>query len=268
MTAFKFPLILSIWCLSLTMPLFGQDRIVVDQYNDFGGKTFESSNRKDGILVFREFYAFDEKKMREETIFTDDHTAIFGIDQINSEFMFDVKVKREKIFSIRFAKVNLVKKSTDFYDQSSRLKLKTKNNFVEPYLGYNIIHYKPKSNLKPDEKFGLVKTKMEWHYPQNLEGLSKYIEFYSEDGEKKVRVENYYTQKSMRDNGIYKSVYYTEDKRRVKQEWYYTPQFSEKNKGVYKKIQNHTYYSMSRKKTSTYYYDQAGNVIFDQSIKY
>jgi len=242
--------------LLLSFSLEAQEKYIIDKTNEYGGVTLGYSKKSDGLYSVKEFYAFDQKKMKQISVFTDAYAYLYGVAIITTEYMFDKKIKEEKVFTEKFSKTTLIKTTTDYFEQSTGIQFKTKNNFSENYLGYNLIYYKPKEDLSGNAKKKLIREKIEWYYPENDEGISKYIIYFDVKGIEKERVENYYTQKTAIDSGIFKSIYYLKSGKKKRQEWYYTAIYSAENDDIYIKVNNYKYDPLKGSKVTTHYFDK------------
>ncbi|MBU2645963.1 hypothetical protein KKI24_14755 [bacterium] len=235
----------------------GADQDVIDENNEFGGRTLEISNQ-DGSFV-RVYYDDDEIKIKSETVFTIDYPVENGLDMIIDYFAFDKKVKEERIYSNRFAEETLIKKTIDYFDRfadplTNAAIIKTENHFLDAYNGYNVI-YREKG----------LKTKIEWFYPLNIDGIEKNV-IYFDEKEIGIKVESFYTEKTTREKGYQRRVYFNEYSpskyfRKARQEMYYTDAFAEQNNGASKQIDVFHYSSGNDFEVETHWFNKKGEKI-------
>ena len=238
--------------------LLAAEQDIIEEINEYGGRTFEISNQ-DGSFI-RIFYDDDEIKIKEETIFTIDYPVENGLDKIISYYAFDKKVKEERIFSNRVSENTLIKKTIDHFDRfadpnDKSAILKTENHFLDEYNGRNVVYWKDG-----------MKAKIEWFYPLNIDGIEKNI-IYFDDKEMSIRVESFYTEKTRREKGFKRRVYYNEYSpnkyfRKARQEWFYTDEYAERNKGVAKRIEVFHYSAGSPVRIETNHFNRKGEKIF------
>jgi len=239
-------------------PLLAVEQDVIDQNNEFGGRTFEISNQ-DGSFI-RVYYDDDETKIKEEIIYTIDYPVENGLDKVISYFAFDKKIREEKVFSGRISENTLIKRTIDHYDRFAdpgvkSAIVKTENHFLDEYNGYNIIY---RENGK--------KTRIEWFYPLNVDGINKNI-IYFDDREMGVKVESFFTEKTMLEKGHIKRVYYNEYSpnkyfRKSRQETYYTDEYASVNKGVAVQIEVFHYEAGENVRVETNRFNKKGEKIF------
>ncbi len=208
----------------------------------------------------RLYYDDDEIKIKEETIFSIDYPVENGLDKIVSYFAFDKKVREEKIYSNRVSENTLIKRSIDYYDRfadpnDKAAIIKTENHFLDAYNGYNVVY----------RENGL-KKKIEWYYPLNVDGIKKNV-IYFDDKEMGFRVESFFTEKTRREKGYLKRIYFNEYSpnkyfRKVRQEVYYTDEFIEQNGGMAKQIDVFHYSSGNQVRIETNKFDKKGMKIF------
>lgn len=237
--------------------LFGADQDVIDENNQYGGRTIEILN-KDGSFI-RDYYDDDEIKIKKEIIFSIDYPVDNGLDMIIIHYAFEKKVREERIFSNRVSETTLIKKTIDHFDRfadpnDKKAITKTENHFLDLYNGYNVIY----------RKKGL-KTKIEWFYPLNVDGIEKNV-IYFDEKEMGVKVESFYTEKTKREKGTLRRVYYNEyspDKyfRKVRQEMHYTDAYAEQNNGVASQIDIYHYSSENELSTEVNRFNRKGEII-------
>ncbi|NQU62836.1 MAG: hypothetical protein HQ517_00925 [SAR324 cluster bacterium] len=237
--------------------LFGADQEVIDENNQYGGRTIEIPN-KDGSFI-REYYDDDEIKLKKEIIFGVDYPVDNGLERIIIHYAFEKKVEEEKIFSNRVAETTLIKKTIVHFDRFSdpddkKAITKTENHFLDSYNGYNVI-YREKG----------LKTKIEWFYPLNVDGIEKNV-IYFDDKEMGTKVETFFTEKTRREKGTFRRVYYNEfspDRyfRKVRQEMYFTDSYTEQNNGVASQIEIFHYYSQNEFTSEINRFNKKGEMI-------
>ncbi len=252
--------IFAVFLFSAGACLSAAEQDIIDENNEFGGRTFEISNQ-DGSFI-RIFHDDDEIKIKEEMIFSIDYPIENGLDKIISYFAFDKKVREEKIFSNRVAENTLIKKTIDHFDRFADPKdknaiTKTENHFLDAYNGRNIVYWK-----------NGIKTKIEWYYPLNIDGIEKNV-IYFDDKEMAIKVESFYTEKTRREKGYSHRIYFNEYSpnkyfRKSRQEWYYTDDFAGRNKGIAKQIDVFHYSSGNQVRIETNRFNKKGEKIFVQ----
>ncbi|MBU3917098.1 hypothetical protein KKA14_16310 [bacterium] len=220
--------------------------------NEFGGVTVEVSKDDFSRLII--FYDADSNKVKEETIYTSEYPVDNGLKKIVTHFFFGKKIKEERFFKAQDSRRTLINKIIDYYDRNTDLIIKSENYFIAPYTGYNVI-YQEKGK----------KNRIEWYYPENTDGISKNI-VYIDDNGVAVKTESFYTEKTMREKGYYKRIYfqaYNDNMyiRMTRQEWYYSDEFAAQNDGKYTKIENYHYWQGKLIKTETGFFDKNGRHI-------
>ncbi len=241
--------------------VFAVGKKVITATNEFGGQTIEISN--EDYSKVRTYYDEDGAKAKEETIFTSEYPIYEGLKMRISHYFFDRKVKEERVFTDRVAHETLVRRTIDYYDRHAKCeksfdncKIKTENRFVEPYSEYNVIYRKKGA-----------KTRIEWYYPNAVEGIAKNVMYFDDFG-RAIRIESFYTDKSTTDQGFYKRICYNEYNefgffRKKRQEWYYTDDYALANNGKVKKIQHYYYRSGEAVRVETNYLNNEGKRILD-----
>ena len=240
-------------------PLFAAEQEVIDENNEFGGRTLEISN-KDGSFI-RVYYDDDEIKLKEETIFSLDYPVDNGLDMIVVYYAFEKKVREERVYSNRVSETTLIKRTIDHFNrfadsQDKKAIIKTENHFLEAFNGYNVIY----------RKDGL-KTKIEWFYPLNIDGIEKNV-IYFDEKEMGTKVETFFTEKTRREKGTHRRVYYNEYSpnkyfRKVRQEMFYTDAYAEQHNGVASQIDIFHYSSGNEFKAETNRFNKKGEKIFE-----
>lgn len=228
------------------------EKEVIDTNNEYGGETIETIG--DDFTYLRQFYDADLTKVKEEIVYTSEYPINNGLSKLVMHYFFDRLVKEEKIFKNDVVNNTKIAKTILYFDRFTGAKLKTENYFVSPYSGYNVIF----------KKNG-AKDRIEWHYPDNIDGISKNIIYFDKNG-LGVKVESYFTEKTIRENGYFKRIYFNEfgpDNyfRKMKQEWYYTFEYGKNNNGRRKKIEHFHYQPGSVVTVETNYFNEAGGRI-------
>ncbi len=225
--------------------------IVADR-NEFGGETIEYS--KDDFSIQTIYLDADGNKAKEEIIYTSDYPIDNNLTRMITHFYFGKKVKEELIFNASFSRRTLIRKTVHNYNRNTGELINSENYFVKPFEGYNVIFSK---NGK--------KSKIEWHYPDTTDGIIKNVNFLNED-EKIIRTESYFAEKTAREKGYYKRVYYSNYNlnryvRKSRQEWYFTKEYGQQNQGIHKKVELFHYSLGKPVKIETVYYDQDGQYL-------
>lgn len=224
-------LVLLITLTSVTI-MAQQPRITINENNEFGGRTYERRDSDDSMI--REYYDDDEILIKEERVFTSEYPIDNGLRKIVTYYSFEKKVREEKIYTNRVSQSTLIERTIDYFDRITGLKTKSENHFIDAYPGYNIIF---RENGK--------KTKIEWYYPHNLNGIVKHF-MYFDDKEKVIMVESFYSEKTALEEGYNRRVYYNEYSpnkyyRKSMEEVYYTDEFATEHNGVVKLIKHYHY---------------------------
>lgn len=232
---------------------------IIDENNEFGGRTFEISNQ-DGSFI-RIYYDDDEIKIKEEMIFTIDYPVENGLDKIVSYFAFDKKVREERIFSPRVSENTLIKKIVNHFDRfadpnDKSAIIRTENHFLNAYNGYNVV-YREKG----------LKKRIEWFYPLNMDGIKKNI-IYFDDREMGTRVESFYTEKTVREKGTVRRVYFNEFSpnkyfRKARQETYYSDEWAAQHNGIATMVEVFHYSSGNKVRIEINRFNKKGEKIFE-----
>ena len=223
-----FLLLFGILLFSANATLKAQTREIINTQNEYGGETIQHSNEDYSRLIV--YYDGDRNLIREETIFTSDYQIDNNLEKIVVQYYFGKKVFEEKRYNRAYAFRTLIEKSITHYDRNTGDQIKQENHFISPFSGYNII-FRDKGK----------KTRIEWYYPDNVDGIKVNIVFL-DASENPFKTESFYTDKSVEDHGCLKRIYYTAYNqnrymRKTKQEWYYTEKFSQMNHNIAKKVE-------------------------------
>jgi len=229
-----------------------EEREVIDANNEYGGETIETI--RDDFTYLRQYFDADLSKVREEITYTREYPINNGLEKVIMHYFFEKLIKEEKIFKNSVVKDTKIEKTIQYFDRFSGEKLKTENYFVSPYSGYNVIFEKDGS-----------KERIEWHYPDNIDGISKNIIYFDKNG-LGVKVVSFYTEKTIREQGYYKRIYFNEfgpDNyfRKMKQEWFYTSEHAKNNEGKAKKIEHFHYKPGTIVRVETNFFDETGKKI-------
>ncbi|MCG8337727.1 MAG: hypothetical protein MJE63_24765 [Proteobacteria bacterium] len=238
---------------TLTAEVFSQTRKeVISEKNEFGGRTIEYT--QGDYSIYTEYFDVDGNKAKEETIFSSDYPIDNNLRRLNVYYFFGKKTYEERIFTSSYASRTLIKRSIDHFDRHTGDLIRRENHFVRPFTEYNVIF---RENGK--------KTIIEWHYPDNIDGIKKNVS-YLDDNEQIVRTESFYTDKTIEEKGYFKRIYYTEYninkyKRKSRQEWYYTPEYAEQNHGIVKKVELFHYALARPVRVESFYYDKEEKLV-------
>ena len=230
--------------------LFAQDEFIIEEENEFGGQTTEFSDTKLGILQAVIYYGSDNRRVKEEKEFTKKSALLYGIVREVKKYFFDIKIQHERYFTPQFARKYLTRKRTDYFDRYTGERTKVEKFFTEAYLGHNITYY-----------FKEKRTKVEWFYPQNLEGIRQQVTFFAPDGVRKTKKEYWYTKKTTRTKGYYRSVHFLEDSRKIKQIWYYTTDYAAKNRNIIKQIDHFSYHPEKLMTIQSNFFNEKGALV-------
>lgn len=238
----------------LSFDILAQVRLkeTISLNNEFGGETI-SHNKED---FSREiiYYDLDGNIAKEEIIFTSDYPIDNNLNRIVTHYYFGKKTREEKIYSQGYTLRTLIEKSIDHYDRNTGQLEKSENHFISPYRGFNIIYRK---NNK--------KHRIEWYYPDNIDGTSLNVVYFNDD-EQAYKTETFFTEKTTRESGIQKRIYfssYNSNKymRKTRQEWYYTDEFAANNERKALKVE-YFHYSLGKPvRIETVYFDQQGEYL-------
>lgn len=232
--------------------LYSQEDEIINKNNEYGGKTVEII--KKDFSFMRAFYDDENSKIKEEQVFSSEYPINNGLKKIITYFSFNKIVKVERVFTQKIARNTLIAKTIDHFDRFTGNKIKSENRFIESYPGYNVIYRKKGKRVK-----------IEWLYPQNIEGIIKNVVFYNDD-EIGVRVESFYAKKTSQDTGYLKRIYYNDYSakkylRKIKEEWYFTDEFSKENGGIHHKVYNYHYSADQPVIIEAYIFDKEGNTL-------
>ncbi len=225
---------------------------ILTEENEFGGPTIEYTN--DDNSIFIEYFDADSNIVRKETIFTADYPIDNGLDKIVIYYFFGKKVKEERIFTERDSRRTLIERSINHFDRNTGVKTRSENHFIEPYSGYNVV-------FREEGK----KIRIEWHFPKNLNGIQKNIVYFDKN-EVAIKTESIYTEKTAKENGYYKRIYYNAYNankylRKLRQEWFFTDDYAAENGGKYKKVENFHYKFGKLTNTEIHFFDKTGSQI-------
>lgn len=246
-----YSVIVSVFIFLLSTPaseLYSQTRKeVISEKNEFGGRTIEYT--QGDYSIYTEYFDVDGNKAKEETIFASDYPIDNNLRRLNVYYFFGKKTHEERIYTSSYASRTLIKRSIDHFDRHTGDLIRRENHFVRPFTEYNVI-------FREDGK----KTIIEWHYPDNIEGIKKNVS-YLDDNEQVVRTESFYTEKTTEEKGYFKRIYFTEYninkyKRKSRQEWYYTPEYAKQNHGIVKKVELFHYALARPVRIESFYYDK------------
>jgi hypothetical protein len=209
-------------------PVFGQARATTIPNNEFGGQTIEQA--RDDFSIFSVFYDGDGNKVKETTVFTSDYPIDNNLTRLNVHFYFGKKTEEERVYSSSYSNRTLISRSIDHFDRNTGELIRTENHFIQPFTEYNVLY---RENGK--------KKKIEWHYPDTIEGIEKNVS-YLDDDERIVMTESFFTEKTAQERGFYKRIYYityniNKYMGKSRQEWFYTDEYAKKNNGVIKKVE-------------------------------
>lgn len=222
----------------------------VETNNPFGGRTIVFSNNDKGITEGKNFYDSAGKIMREERRYSDEWANAHGTKELVNEYLFDIKIKEERLYSPAYAVRRLILKTVNYYEQATGTLVRTENHFAKDHLGYNVIHY----NLG-------TKTRMEWFYPENQFGYRKVVTHYAQDGKTELRTEFFFTEKSVDYYGCERKVVVKEGERKLREEWFFSEEWSRKNNGAVRKLKVYYYNPSYPIAPKVYYFDAKDRVV-------
>ena len=231
---------------------FSQNREVIDANNEFGGRTIEEI--REDYSIYALYYDADGNLAKEETVYTADYPIENNLSRLINYYYFGKKTKEERVYARSFAQRTLIEKSIIHFDRNTGELVKQENHFVKPFSEYNVIFTE---NGK--------KVRIEWHYPENIEGIERNVSYLDED-EQIVKTESFYTPKTTSEQGIFKRIYHisyntNQYRRKSRQEWFYTEQYAKEHKGVARKVEIFHYRLGKPPRTETIFYDAEGNIV-------
>ena len=239
-------LIALIWATNL---FAAYEELGVEENNEFGGRSLIFRKLTDGVQWGKNSYDSAGKLMHEERKYSDEWANAHGTRRLVNEYLFDIKVKEERTFSQSYAIRRQVIQRNTFYEQATGTKIREENKFAQAYLGNNVIYY----------DLG-VKKWMEWFYPANQEGYKKVVTHYGAQG--KIRkIENYYTDKSVKFDGCLKHVIYFFGLKKSKEEWHFTEKYTQENNGAVRKMKVYFDNPNHPKAPQIYYFDQNNELV-------
>lgn len=216
----------------LLISLFGysvsaQTRTVLSLSNEFGGETVEYANPDESRLI--QYFGDDDNLVKEETLYTVDYDIDNNLERVVVHYFFGKKTTEELFYNRTYSNRTLIEKSINHYDRETEEHIKQENHFIAPFTGYNVIY-----------RHQGKKTKIEWYYPDNEDGIKLNVAYFDSKGNN-IKTESYYTDKTVEENGYFKRIYFmgynNQYLRKVRQEWYYTDAFADKNRGISKKVE-------------------------------
>ncbi|MDX2469718.1 MAG: hypothetical protein QNL04_03960 [SAR324 cluster bacterium] len=201
------------------------DEIGLDENNEFGGKTIFFQAPERGIFRGQDFYDSGGNIMRQDWKFSEESSLARGVARKVSEFLFDIKTKETIYYTPKYQILRMVSHQVDHFEQATGTIIRREKYFAQKKMGYSVTFM----------EFG-KRIKLEWHYPDNLEGYAKVITYYDEKGIKPVKIENFFTPRTTMLTGQIRSVYIEKGGKKVRREWYYSPVWGKKNKGARMKV--------------------------------
>jgi hypothetical protein len=227
---------------------------IVTENNKYGGATVKY--RKGDYAKLIVYYDADSNKIREETIFTSEYPVDNGLRKIVLHYLYGKKVREERLFSRRTSKRTLIRSEIIHFDRNTGLVTKSENHFIPPFSGYSVIY-----------REGGRRTKIEWFYPENVDGIAKNVVYFDEDGVNRV-TESYFTKKTAREKGIHKRVYinaFSRNRflRKSRQEWYFTEEYEKRHNGTYKKIEKFFYTQGDQVRVESHCFTREGKLVME-----
>lgn len=209
------------------LTLSAQTREVISLNNEYGGETVEHTNKDESRRV--QYFDDDDNLVKEETLYSIDYQIDNNLERFVVYYFFGKKTTEELYYSRTYSNRTLINKSINHYDRENGEHIKQENHFIAPFSGYNVI-FRHKGK----------KTKIEWYYPENEEGIKLNVAYFDHQG-LNIKTESFYTDKTVKESGYFKRVYFmgndNQYQRKVRQEWYYTEIYSEQNKGIAKMVE-------------------------------
>lgn len=239
--------------LCLSGSSFAYEEQIIEEENEYGGKTTQYRDIDGGISEGVIFYGNDDEMVREEIIYTNLSISLYGIKRINRGYFFGKKVREDIFYSSQYARKYSKIKAIQHFDRYSGERVKLEQFFSDLHLGNSVIHFQKG-----------IRSKVEWIYSDVHEGVKHSITHYDPTGKKETRVEYLYADRTVRKQGFYKSEYFIEQNKKIKEIWYFTEDFEGKNNGVYKKIVHYRYYPQRTATTRTHYFDREDNLLLTE----
>lgn len=251
MTATPTKALLLVWlCLWPLSSWAAYQELRVETNNQFGGRTIVFSNNDKGIVEGRNFYDSAGKIMREERKYADEWANAHGTRELVNEYLFDIKIKEERLYAPSYAARRLILRTVNYYEQATGTLVRTENHFAKDHLGYNVIHY----------DLG-TKTRMEWFYPENEFGYRKVITYYARDGKTELKTESFYTERSVEFYGCERKILVMEGERKKREEWFFSEEWAQKNNGAVRKLKAYFYNPSYPIKPKVYYFNAKDQVV-------
>ena len=204
---------------------FGYDEIGLDENNEFGGKTIFFQAPERGIFRGQDFYDSGGNIMRQDWKFSEESSLARGVARKVSEFLFDIKTKETIYYTPKYQILRMVSHQVDHFEQATGTIIRREKYFAQKKMGYSVTFM----------EFG-KRIKLEWHYPNNLEGYAKVITYYDNKGKKPVKIVNFYTPRSTKLTGKVKNIYIEKNGKKVRREFYFSDAWGKKNNGARMKV--------------------------------
>jgi len=227
------------------------EELVIEEINEFGGKTIEYTGHEDTYLSVIIQFAADGKPMIRQNHYMSGYALLNGLQTEKITYLFGIKVEEDFVYTRAFARSRGVQRKIISYEQSTGIKIKSINYFKNQHLGFNTIFFEEG-----------IRQKIEWNYPKTKNGVSKTLTFFSKNGKERIRVESQYTELWAKKKGFYKTISYLGNNKKLKEEWYYTEVYSQTHGGYVKKLINYSYDIVhDTKSQQVYYFALSGKVI-------
>ncbi len=205
--------------------LWAYDQLDQEENNEFGGRTIIFQDHKKGIFRGKNFYDSGGAIMRQDRAYTEEYALSTGIARKTMDFLFDVKTKETLYYTKKYQALRLVSHRVTYFEQATGTLQKKENHFVIKNMGYSVEYFDMDAKL----------TRMEWVYPNNIEGLAKKITHYDEQGHV-TKIEGFYTPRTQKKEGLQRSVFINEGGKKKTREWFYTPEFAQSHDGAIRKL--------------------------------
>ena len=226
------------------------NEFVIEKRNKFGGQTTEYSDKKNGVLRGVIYYGANNVKVKERIEYNSESIELYRIEKDTILYSLGVMVKKDSVFTPSYTRENLIKRVVMHYNRRSRRVARIEKYFNADHLGYNITYYRAG-----------IRTRVEWFYPSNTEGIEQHNAYFGSHGEVKKKVEYIYTPKTAHRNGCYKSIYFLVKGKKVKQTWFFNKEYELQHGGIMQRTEYYYHTPMKKTLIRSVSFDQEGNLV-------
>jgi len=231
----------------IPLQLLAYNELGKEENNEFGGNTVTFQDPGKGIFRGTNHFDSGGTLMRSDWFYSEEYSLSRGIRRRVADYLFEVKTKEAIHYTPKYQALRRISHQVDTFEQATGGMIKRETHFVGKGAGYSVTHF-----------FAGKRTKLEWFYPHNKEGLSQKIIQYEDNGRTIKQVENIFTKRSQNKEGIIRSIYYDREGKKHRREWYYTTTFAKANKGAVKKLVEYNYHPSQKIPNQVNFLDAEG----------